>query len=462
MATITPSTVGTLHQKLSITLTKEDYLPSFEKQLKKTAKEISMPGFRKGMVPVGMVKKMHGQSIFTDEILKEVSSKVDKYMEENKVKYLARPLAVENQSNDFRFDMANPTDFTFDFEYGEKPTFEIPALQSNKSLEKLKVEVSNEMIEEEIEKIRYRAGKMDDDIESIGDGDDVLNVTFSQQGIEGSKQTNSLLVKYFTPDTAAILQGKKVGDTVSGPIGSMFTAEVYPAIAKDLNLQPTDEASKAVEYIVTIDKIGHVNKAELNNDLFVSSYPNRDDINDEPSFRNAIQEEIQGYWNNQSQNRLDNDIFETLIHETPMDLPVDFLKRYLREGDEQKPRTAEEVEKEWPNFDHSIRWELISSKIMEEQKLQVTSEELKHGIRIGIVQQFSQMGIPLTLDPTEDPEWMHPLIEKQMKDNKVVNETYQNILMSKMFEYLNTKIAVVEREVPIAEFLSNANRPHKH
>jgi trigger factor len=461
MANVTPSTLGTLHEKLTVTINKEDYLPEFEKALKKYSKNIELKGFRKGAVPVGMVKKMHGQAIFTDEVLRVIGEQVDNYITSNKINYLARPLAIDKGLDAYNFDMNNPLEYSFDFEMGLKPTFEIPLLSNGKSLEKLKVAVSEEMINEEVEKIIYRAGKLND-IDMVSDDDDVLNVSFLQEGGEEAKQTNSLLVKYFTDEAKAALQGKKVGDTYTATVGAMFTEKVYPAIAADLKLDPKDEVAKQTNYTITLDKIGHVTKAAINEDLYTSTYPNNTEITDEASFRAQVKLEIQAYWDNQSRNRLDNDIFETLVHETPLEIPTAFLKRWLAEGDEKNLKTPEQVEKEWGSFDHSIRWQLISDKLMADNNIFVNQEELKTGIRASIAQQFAQMGFPISMDPSEDPEWLQPIIDKQMKDEKLVNETYQNLMMDKLFQFLEGKITVVEREVPLDEFVSNANRPHHH
>src|ERR1043165_4705479 len=123
MATVIRENIGTLNDKLTVNLGKEDYLPSFEKTLKTYAKSANIPGFRKGMVPAGLVKKMYGQSVFTEEVLRTVEKELNDYMVKEQLDIFAQPLPLESQ--DRMFDFNSPSDYIFGFEIGLKPSFDI-------------------------------------------------------------------------------------------------------------------------------------------------------------------------------------------------------------------------------------------------------------------------------------------------------------------------------------------------
>jgi trigger factor len=124
MATVTKENIGLLHEKLTVKLEKTDYLPSFEKALKEYSKKANIPGFRKGMVPSGLIKKMYGPSLFTDEVLKTVDKELIGYLQNDKVEIFAQPLPLES---DFKqLDVNNPSDYSFEFEIGMKPEFQLP------------------------------------------------------------------------------------------------------------------------------------------------------------------------------------------------------------------------------------------------------------------------------------------------------------------------------------------------
>jgi len=459
MATVTQSNIGPLHEKISVTIATTDYLPGFQKALKNYSKNANLPGFRKGMVPAGLVKKMYGENIFSDEILRTAGTEVEKYLSEAKLKFFGRPLPIDNGTS-YRFDMNAPQDYTFDFEIGLQPEFTIPAIEGGAAIDAWKVIVTSEMIDEEVEKVRYRAGKMSD-IDTIAHQDDVINVTFLPNGAAADaegKKTNSLLVKYFSPDAQAKLMGRAVNDTIEIVLGSAFDEKLLPAILKDLGLEPTDESAKELYYNMTIDKIGHVEKAILDAGLFDDIYKGAG-ITSEEDFRERLKTEIQTYWDQQGRNKLHNDMFEILVHETPIEIPTAFMKRWLAEGGET-PKSAEQVEKEWSGFDHSMRWEIICSKIANENGISVSREEIEQGIRMSVKQYFAQMGMMADIDT--EAEWMQGIVDKQLKDRKATEEIYNQVMTEKLFGFLESKFAVNMHEVPLDQFLKAPSKHHHH
>ena len=126
MAIVTKENLGLLHEKLTVKLEKTDYLPSFEKALKEYSKKANIPGFRKGMVPAGLIKKMYGPSLFTDEVLRSVDRELISYLQESKVDIFAQPLPLETDLH--QLDVNNPIDYSFHFEIGMKPEFNLPDL----------------------------------------------------------------------------------------------------------------------------------------------------------------------------------------------------------------------------------------------------------------------------------------------------------------------------------------------
>ena len=150
MATVTRENIGNLHDKLTVKLAKDDYWPSFEKTLKQYAKNANVPGFRKGMVPSGMVRKMYGQSIFTDEVLRSAGRKLEEYLGSEKLSIFAQPMILPNEQPS-TLDMNNPADVDFAFEVGLKPDFQIPSLNGKTKLSRYKISVSDKMLDDEIE-----------------------------------------------------------------------------------------------------------------------------------------------------------------------------------------------------------------------------------------------------------------------------------------------------------------------
>jgi trigger factor len=211
MASVTKESIGNLHDKLTVKVSKEDYYPSFEKAIKDYSRKANIPGFRKGMVPPGMVKKMHGASIFYDEVIKVVEKEIREYLDKEKPEIFAQPLPMENDMR--KLDMSNPDEYDFPFEIGLKPEISVDTLATAKPLF-YKVKVLPEMVEEEIEKLITKYGIMKD-ADTVTAPENVLNVLFEESDDDGNllpdaiSKDNSILVKYFSEDFRPLLYGKK-------------------------------------------------------------------------------------------------------------------------------------------------------------------------------------------------------------------------------------------------------------
>ena len=159
MATVTRENIGLLNDKITVKVSQEDYLPNFDKAVKQFSKAANIPGFRKGMVPAGMIKKMHGQALFADEVLKTVEKELTGYLKAEKLEIFAQPLSLEKENK--QLDFNRPEEYAFDFEVGLKPEFEISPLEPGKTtLTKYKVKVTEEMVDEEVKRLQIKGGKM--------------------------------------------------------------------------------------------------------------------------------------------------------------------------------------------------------------------------------------------------------------------------------------------------------------
>jgi trigger factor len=457
MATVTRENIGTLHDKLTVKLTKEDYWPSFEKSLKQYAKQANVPGFRKGMVPAGMVRKMYGQSIFGDEVLRSGARQLEEYLISEKLPIFAQPM-MASQAEPLSMDMNNPKEVDLTFEVGLKPEISIPALENKTSLTKYKVSVSDKMVEDEIERVRRRYGKVEDQ-EAVSSKDDIIYATYEACDADGNvaegtqKQEDTVLLEKLPVKLQEQLQGKKAGDTLVFRPSDMAEGDELTGFLKDPLKTGPESADQY--YKLTLTKVGLLIPAELNAELFLQVFQN-DMIASETEFRERLRGELSKEYDRVTKERLQNEIYELLVHNTPIQLPVDFLKRWLREG-QDKPKSEAEVEKEFPSFDHQLRWTLISDKLIQDHHIKVSAEEVKEDIKVRVLSYFG-------MDSDEDAPWMESYMQKVVKDNKTMDETYRRILFDRLFQWLETQFNVEEKEVSEEEFfkLADPHATHHH
>lgn len=466
MAIVTKENIGLLHEKLTVKLEKTDYLPSFEKALKDYSKKANIPGFRKGMVPAGLIKKMYGPSLFTDEVLRSVDRELISYLQNDKVDIFAQPLPLETDIR--QLDVNNPADYTFHFEVGMKPVFQLPDL-GKANITEYKVTVTDEMINNEIVRMQNRYGNMKDE-DTVHSEENVLNVIFSEvdenagEKEAGIKKDNSLLVKYFKEDFRSNLLGKVLNDFVIVQLDKAFDEKELDFIISDLGMDKNDPAALKKHFKIQITKIGLLEKKELNEEFFNQLYPNQE-IKTEADFRNKIKGEIEVYWKSQARNQIHDQVFHQLVEHTEIKFPEGFLKKWMKTqgntaSEEQKavPKSDEEVEKEFPAFLNQLKWTLISDKIVQDNGVQVVPDEIRNFARQQLFGYMGGMGAT-----TEDQPWVNDYIEKMMKDKKYVEDAYNRLQTQKMFEWAETKLKPTIKEISSEEFTKMVeSHQHQH
>lgn len=462
MATVTKENIGLLHEKLTVKLDKTDYLPSFEKALKEYSKKANIPGFRKGMVPAGLIKKMYGPSLFTDEVLRSVDRELISYLQNDKLDIFAQPLPLDTDLR--QLDVNNPADYTFEFEVGMKPAFDLADLGAAKTTRYV-VTVTDEMINNEIDRLQNRYGNMKDE-ETASSEDNVLNVVFTETDADGNeveggiKKDNSLLVKYFAEGYRKNLLGKKAEDFVVVQLKTAFDEKEREFISSDLGLDKEDATAADKYFKISITKVGLLEKKELNEEFFNQLYPTQE-IKTEADFRNKIKEEIQAYWNNQAKNQIHDQVFHALSDHTTMQFPETFLKKWVKTQGQQEEAPAaeksdEQVEQEFPAFLNQLKWTLITDKIVQDNGVQVNPDEIRDFAKQQLFGYMGGMGAT-----AEDQPWVNDYVEKMMKDRKYVEDAYNRLQTQKIFEWGETKVNPTDIAISAEDFTKMVEE-HQH
>jgi trigger factor len=454
MATVARDNIGLLNDKITIKVSKEDYFPSFEKKLKEYSKTVNMPGFRKGMVPAGLIKKMYGPSIFTDEVLKTVEKELYTYLETEKPEIFAQPLALDADIRSM--DVNNPDDYEFGFEIGLKPAFEIAPLGKAK-ITMNKVNVTDEMLQEEVSGIQAKGGKVNE-VEAIESDETEIAILFAEcekEGTiieEGIQKEVAVLLKDFSSAGQKQLKGKKKEDTLIIQLSKALEEDKLDIVLNQLGLEKDDKTAAKKFFQLTIVKIAVIEKRELDEAFFKEVFPGTTIATEEES-RNKLKQEIEQYWDGQSRNQLHDQLYHYLLDDTKIEFPAEFLKRWLQTGSEQR-KTAQQAEEEYPTFCNQLKWTLISDKLIKENDLQVKPEELKASMRAEVMRYFSQMSIM-----GDDTSWLDTYVDQMMKDEKQVDATYRRLITDNLFKYVESQVKPAEKLVTVEEL---AAMQHHH
>ncbi|MDP4129024.1 MAG: trigger factor [Bacteroidota bacterium] len=456
MGTVTREHIGLLNDKITVKIEKSDYLPSFEKALKEYGKKANIPGFRKGMVPTNLIKKMYGSSVFTDEVLKSVEKKLTDYMSTEQLDIFAQPLPLPE--NDARqINMGQPDDYSFAFEVGLKPAFQLPDLASLTPT-RYQILVTDEMLNNEIDRLQVKNGTMTEP-ESVSSDENVLNLTFQEtdsegNAVEGSQpKENSLLVKYFSESFRPQLLGKKKTDEIVVQPAKVFDDKERAWVLQDLGLDKESNTDADKYFKLTITKVGLVEKAALDETFFKKIFPSKE-INTAEDFRDAVKEDMASQWKVQTSSQLHHTLYHELLDKTQVEFPESFLKRWLLNGGD-KPKTAEEVEHEFPAFVNALKWSLITEKINADNVFEVGVEEVRGAAR---QQLFSYLG---GLPQGGDQPWVEDYVNKMMQDRRFVDETYQRLKTDKMLVWLESQVKPVDQEISAEDF-NKLQQEHQH
>lgn len=456
MATITRENIGNLTEKISVKVTREDYLNKFEQSLKQLSKKANLPGFRKGMVPVGLLKKMHGNSLFNEEVIKAVNSELEAYLRNEQLAIFGQPLPMFEEA--LHIDMQNPQDYTFDFEVGLRPEINLDDALKQLTLTKYTVEISDADIEEEVQRFQKRSGT-NQEIDTVASDDTIVELEFvelnhnSENQENGINHTERLALKFINETKRKAFLGQSKGFSIESTLAQMFEEKELEWLLKDWKLDKDEHASR--NFRITLFKIEEVIPKELNEELFKEVFPNQE-LKTAEDFKAYIAKDLQAYWEKESQNRLEHEIFESLVHQTPIELPSGFLKKWIQQNSD-KPISEADAEAAYPQYDHQLRWNLITDKIIADHQLNVTIDELKEASKTRLLGYFGGMNLP---DGNES--WLDSYVDNLLKDEKYVRETYQELMTAKVFTWLKDHIQVAEQSLNTDSFIALPSNHHHH
>lgn len=453
MASINRDSISNLHDKISVTVSKEDYLDQFNATLKQLSKTANIPGFRKGNVPLGMIQKMYGKSVFSDEVLKSINSNLDTYIKEQELRLFGQPLVLEPKTP-VSFDFKKPEDYTFDFEVGLVPDFKVTAIDEKSNVVKYDIEITDDMVAEEVENIRKRAGAFEDK-ESLEDEKDVAYIDYFTVGADEEEEPQQDVVEF-----ALLPEGLK--EALKGK-GADFELEFVPAellkedeldefMKSALRKEANDEEAKKATYKLVLTKAASLKIADVDEELFKKVFPN-EEIKDEESFKNRLREEIGIETNRLAMDQLQNTIFELLLDTTEIELPETFLKKWLVQTNEEG-KTEEDVDAEFPKFTKDLKWSLISDQLMSHYKINVSREEVENQIRSNALSSFGIQNV-------EDAPWIDSFLENMLKDNNTMDQTYRQLMIDKLFVAIAADLKVEEEPISMEKFTELVNKKNE-
>ena len=442
---ITQERIDDLNALLKVQISAADYQDKVEAVIKNYRKTANIPGFRKGKVPVGQIKKMYGKAILVEEVNKLIQEAIYNYITENKIEVLGNPLPTTTD-----LDWDNTTDFNFEFEMGLSPAFEVNMDKKSK-FDYYKIEADKKMVDHYTSDMAKRYGSMTNPEKS--EKADLIMGEFTQLDSEGNvledgiNHSASVALDIVSDKKAQkVLTGVTKDDEVVVKITNKFSSDV----AHMLNISKEDAENLNSDFRFKIKSINRMTPAEMNQDLFDKVF-GKDEVKNEKEFKAKIKEEVEKSFVGESDNKLKNDVILHLIDKVNLELPDTFLKKWLVQTNENG-LTAEQVEAEYEQYSKSLKWQLIENKIIKDNDLEVKNEDVVAHTRELIVQNFAQYGQPAPEDKKLD-EIAAQVLTNEEERKKVYNQLYD----AKTLALYKEKFKLTEKTVTYDEFVKLAS-----
>jgi trigger factor len=442
---ITRENIDDLNAVIKVEIKKADYEENVEKTLKDYRKKANIKGFRPGMVPIGLVKKMYGKAVQLDEINKLVSENISKYLTDEKIEVLGDPLPKNDEHDLINFETQE--DFAFSFELGLAPKFELELSKKNK-VTCYDLAIDEKMRNDYVSNYTRRFGEFRNT--DITNDTDMLKGNISAIDENGNVIPEGLSAEN-TALTISVIKDEEIKKTFTEKkAGDSIDFDLRKALPNDyeiagiLRKQKDEVADINGNFRYTINEINRFVPAEITQEFFDKIY-GEGVVKSEEEFMTKIEEEIAKNLKRESEYKLMLDIKALVLEKTEFTLPEEFLKRWLLKVNEKT--TPEQIEQEFDNFRKDLRWQIIRNKVARDNEIKITEEEL-HSEAMNITRyQFQQYGLYYATD-----EQIHNYAHEMLKREDDAKRIADKILEEKAIDKLREVVKLENKTVTVDEF----------
>ncbi|MDP5081548.1 MAG: trigger factor [Winogradskyella sp.] len=433
---ITRENVDALNAVVKVDIAKEDYSDKVEKILADYRKSANIPGFRKGHVPMGMVKKQYGKAVLVDEVNKLLQDALGKYLVEEKLDVLGNPLPKAQDNLDWNADA-----FSFEFELGLAPDFKVD-LKSKKAITHYNIVADDKMVNNQIEQIQKQYGKIISQKEVAKESE--INGTFFNEEKEIDNTTMLTLSKLKGKSNSDKFIGAKVGDVITLSTKGLFNDD--HDLMKALKVSHDDAHGLDIEVNFEITEISGRELADLDQELFDKLF-GKGIVTSVTELKAKIKEDSEKQFAQQGDQKLLNDVTEYLVEQTKFDLPASFLQKWMQTAGEEV-MSADQAKEEYEKSEKSMRYQLIEGKLIQEHKLQVQFQDLKAFAMEMIKGQMAQFG---QMNPSEKE--LEDIAARILSNKEEVKRLSEQLMSQKLLSLYKTEANIKAKEITYDDFV---------
>ncbi len=424
-----------LNSLIKITVSEGDYAEAVEKSLREYKRKANIPGFRPGMVPMGVVKKMFGKGVLAEQSFRCASDAAYNYLQTEKIDYLGDVIPSEEQGD---FDFDNGTEFEFIFEIGEAPAFDLEITAKNK-ITYNRIAIEDQMRSDFRSNYLRRFGRLEDTDTVTSDEAIIATLDNTEINVE---EAYVGLVSMSEEERAPFI-GKKIGDKMEVNINELYkTAAQRAAI-----LQVKEDELEGInpEFSLEITNIRKFAEPELNEEFFKLAFP-AGEVTSEEQFAAFIDSQISVELDRESDNLFAAQLRNYIVEKANLTMPVAFLKRWLYTINEGK-FSVEEIEKDFDQFLEIYTWNFIRSKVIAAEKLEVSQEAAIEEAKAMAQMQFAQYGMP-----SAPEDMLMNYAQQMLSDKEQSKRIFETLYDKAVIGAYKAKMTITEKSVTTEEY----------
>lgn len=424
---------------MKVVVDEKDYGEAVEKMLHDYKRKANIPGFRPGMVPMGIIKKMYGKGAVAEQSYRVASNAAFDYLQKEKIDYVGDVIPAEEQG---AFDFDNATEFEFVFEIGEAPKYEV-ALSEKDKINYYKIKIDKKMHNNFLDNYLRRYGRLVD-VDKVSK-DEALTVTLDNGDLRVEDAYVGLIS--MSEEERKAFVGKKVGDKMDIDVNGMYKTPAQRAAM----LHVKEEELKDInpKFSLEITKIRQFANPEINDEFFKTAFPDGN-VKNAKELDAFIDAQIESEISRESDYMFVSTVRNYLLDKAKLAMPEGFLKRWLYTINEGK-FTMEDIEKDFASFLKMFTWNYIQRHIIEAEGIKVSADEAEKEAKDLAAMQFAQYGMP------NAPEDMLANFAKKILEDKEQNrKIYEKLYEQKVVDSFKAKVKVVDKSVSAEEFASLA------
>ena len=443
---ITRENIDELNAILTVSIEKNDYEATVNDVLKNYRKKANMPGFRPGMVPAGLIKKMYGKAALAEEVNKILSKSLNDYIQNEKLNILGEPLP--NDEKQEKIDWENQSDYNFVFDVAVAPELTVK-LDNETVIPYFSIVADDEMVSKQMDAYVSRFGE-NKVVDAVEDKDSVRGnfVQLDEAGnaLEGGIAAEKVVIAIDLmklEDVKASFIGKKAGDIlVFDPIK---TYENKHEVSHMLNISHEEAEVLSGDFSFTIEEVLRFEKPELNEETFKKVFGEESTIATEEEFKAKVKAEIEDNFSYSSNYKFAIDSRDALVKNIPFELPETFLKRWIKATNEKM--TDEQIENDFDNFMLDLKWQLIKDRIVKDNELKITEEDVRALAKEMAMMQFRQYGLNSVSDEHLDNYATHMLSNEEER-RKLVSRKQEDVIIAA----IKDKVTLDMKDISYEEF----------